>query len=131
MGLDMGLILTKKKSYIDNIDYDDCPDYDELMDNKFAYDEDNNFQWPDICYVWYARKFWDLVHGVPEINEWAREPNGYYRVKKDVLKKMIEFYCFHQDYFDGFNGLPRLCELYRDYDEFTAQGLKLYMYISY
>ena len=127
----MGIIATKKHEYLESIHYDDRMDYDELRENDKFYNEYGEFQWPDICEVWYARKFWNLVHGVPEINEWARDTNGYYRVKKDVLKKMIEFYCFHQDYFDGFNGLSRLCELYRDYDELTAQGVKLYMYISY
>lgn len=131
MGLDMGLILTKKKEYLETVPYDDRYDYDELINNKFMYDEDGEFKWPDICEVWYARKFWDMVHGVPELNEFAREPSGYYRIQKEILKKMIDFHCYHQDYFDGFNSLPRLCELYRDYDEYTAQGLKLYLYISY
>lgn len=131
MGLDMGLILTKKKEYLDSVPLDDRYDYDELMENKFMYDEDGEFKWPDICEVWYTRKFWRMIDHIPELYEFARKPSGYYRINKIILEKMIKFYCFNQDYFDGFSGLPRLCELYRDYDEFTAQGLKLYLYISY
>lgn len=131
MGLDMGLILTKKKEYLDSVPLDDRYDYDELMENKFMYNEDGEFKWPDICEVWYACKFWDMIDGITELKEFACKSSGYYHIKKNVLKKMIKFYAFHEDYFECFNSLPRLCELYRDYDEFTAQGLKLYLYISY
>ena len=52
-------------------------------------------------------------------------------LKKATLKKMIECYAFTPDYFDGFNGLPRLCELYQMYDELQVNGLNLYFWNSY
>ena len=35
MGLDIGLILTKKKEYLETVPYNDRYDYDELMNNGY------------------------------------------------------------------------------------------------
>ena len=129
MGLDMGLVATKKREYLDDYDYDDRFEYDEIAFNNNFYDENGNFQWPDVCEVWYARKFWDMVNSVPVLGEAI--DGDYVRISKKDLANMIDFYCYHADYFDGFSGLPRLCELYKNYDDMIAQGVKLFFWMSY
>lgn len=128
MGLDCGITASKKKEYLTS-DADDRFEYDEIRDNPNFLDEDGNFIWPNVCEVWYARKFWGLIKNMRFLEN--AENGSYTRVKKEDLKEMIEYYCFHEDYFENFRGLPKLCELYRDYDDLTAQGVKLWFWISY
>ena len=129
MGLDLGVVATKRHEYLDEEHWDDRFQYDEIKDNPEFYDEYGDFIWPNVCEVWYARKFWDIYENVPDLRK--ADNNSYVRIRKETLKDMINFYAYHEDYFDGFAGLPRLCELYRDYDHLTAQGVKLYFWVSY
>ena len=131
MGLDMGCVVSKSMADFEG-SWGDWADYKELVDNGNFYDEYERFLWPDRpVEVWYARKFWDMINKIPELKKIAAEPSNIGRIKKDVLKRMIEFYAFHPDYFDGFNGLPQLCELYQMYDDIVAQGKNLYFWVSY
>ena len=133
MGMDLGITVAKAINMVTNeSDWADHYDFDEIHNNILFYDEYGDFQWPTDkpVDVWYARKFYDLLDGVSELKESYKEPNVI-RIKKDTLKKMIEYYAFTPDYFDGFNGLPRLCELYQMYDKLQANGLNLYFWNSY
>lgn len=134
MGMDLGITVAKSINMVtdENSNWSDHYDFDEIHDNNLFYNEDGDFQWPTDkpVDVWYARKFYDLLDGVSELKESYKEPNVI-RIKKDTLKKMIECYAFTPDYFDSFNGLPRLCELYQMYDELQANGLNLYFWNSY
>lgn len=133
MGMDLGITIAKSIDMVmDETRWEDHYDFDEIHDNNLFYNEDGGFRWPTDrpVDVWYARKFYDLLEGVPELKESYKEP-CIIRIKKDTLKKMIECYAFTPDYFDGFNGLPRLCELYQMYDELQANGLNLYFWNSY
>lgn len=134
MGLDMGIVAAKKYEYLNDLDWQlDGADFEEILENKHFYDEDGCFQWPNLTEVWYARKFWDMINGVEELRNFVneRDGNGFLRITKEILKKMIQFYAFNPDYFDGFQGLPTLCKLYQEYDNLTAQEVKLYFYASY
>ena len=133
MGMDIGITIAKSiNTVIDDNQMSNHYDFDEIRDNNLFYDEDGAFQWPTDKPIdmWYARKFYRLLEGVPELKESYDAPYVI-RIKKDTLKKMIECYAFTPDYFDGFNGLPRLCELYQMYDELQANGLNLYFWNSY
>ena len=132
MGMDLGITAAKSINMVMNeSDWADHYDFDEIRDNNLFYDEDGSFNWPvdKPIDIWYARKFYDLLNDVPEL----KESYTKYAIplKKATLKKMIECYAFTPDYFDGFNGLPRLCELYQMYDELQANGLNLYFWNSY
>lgn len=129
MGLDMGIIATKRYELLNEEYWADRFNYDEIKDNPEFYNEDEIFIWPDSCDVWYARKFWDMFQSIPSLRK--ADNNTYVRIDKNTLKDMINFYAFNEDYFDGFSGLPRLCELYRDYDQMLAQNIKLYFWVSY
>lgn len=133
MGMDLGITAAKSINMVmDETRWKDHYDFDEIRDNNLFYDEDGGFQWPidRPVDVWYARKFYRLLEGVPELKESYNAPYMI-RIKKDTLKKMIECYAFTPDYFDSFNGLPRLCELYQMYDELQVNGLNLYFWNSY
>lgn len=129
MGLDMGLVATRSKELLDEKYWDDRYKYDEISENSEFYDDYGDFQWPDICEVWYARKFWDMYQSIPDLRK--ANNNSYVRIDKETLKDMIDFYAYNADYFNGFSGLPRLCELYRDYNHMTTQNIKLYFWVSY
>lgn len=133
MGMDLGICASKSIELVtDDSKWSDHYDYDEIHDNDLFYEEYGVFKWPTDkpINMWYARKFYDLLDGVPELQESYQKPYVI-RLKKDTLKKMIECYAFTPDYFDSFNGLPRLCELYQLYDELQANGLNLYFWNSY
>lgn len=135
MGMDLGITVAKSINMItDESNWTDHYDFDEIRNNEMFHSntENDEFQWPTDRPIdmWYARKFYDLLDGVSELKESYKEPNVI-RIKKDTLKKMIECYAFTPDYFDSFNGLPRLCELYQMYDELQANGLNLYFWNSY
>lgn len=132
MGMDLGVCAAKSINMIINESkWNDHYDFDEVHDNKF-YNEDGGFQWltDKPIDMWYARKFYALLDNVPELKESYNEP-FVIRLKKETLRKMIECYAFTPDYFNSFNGLPRLCELYQIYDELQANGLNLYFWNSY
>lgn len=128
MGMDLGITVAKS---INMVDWKDHYDFDEIHDNKLFCDKDGYFNCPvdKPIDVWYARKFYDLLNNVPELEE--SYTKYVIPLKKATLKKMIECYAFTPDYFDGFNGLPRLCELYQMYDELQVNGLNLYFWNSY
>lgn len=131
MGLDMGIIVAKNKKLVEETSPMDRLDLDEILDNEQFYFTDTENNYPDIFQGWYARKFWDMVHAVPVLEENVRIDNYYFKIKKEDIKQMIEYYAFHRDYFDGFRGLADLCELYQRYDELTAGGWHFYGYLSY
>jgi len=132
MGMDLGITAAKSISEVTDDNWADHYDYDEIKENREVTDEDGNFirTLNHPIDVWYARKFYGLLDNIPELKESYNDPYVV-RVDKKILKKMIEYYSFHEDYFEGFSGLPRLCELYRDYDHLQAQGLNLYFWNSY
>lgn len=125
MGLDMGIIATRKK-------VEEYPEanitFQEVLDNPFFTEKEN---FPDSIEMWYARKFWDMITAIPELSEIARSDEAYGRIKKDVVKRMTEFYATHPDFFDGFGTLPELCQTYQYYDELQAKGYSFYFYASY
>ena len=135
MGMDINMYYAKSINMLEDQEHYPWQDYYELDEVR----ESPNFQgdYGTIAYptdrpinVWYSRKFHNLMSNIPELAESYKDPYVI-RIKKNTLKKMIEYYAFHEDYFGNFNGLPRLCELYRDYDDMQAQGLNLYLTNSY
>ena len=135
MGMDVNIYIAKSINMIkdeEHYPYEDYYDLEEVRENSNFHDEYGDINYPTDrpINVWYSRKFHDLMTSIPELYESYKEPYVI-RVKKNILKEMIEYYAFHEDYFNSFNGLPRLCELYRDYDNIQEQGLNLYLTNSY
>ena len=132
IGLDAYLIAAKNRKIIEEDKNCDWLEFEEIRDNPNFWDGDE-FKWPqhDAIEMWYSRKFWSLIEGVPALREGIQKPDDICLINKETLRQMIEYHSFHPDYFDGFTSLPALCELYQLYDEIQANGLKLYFCASY
>ena len=74
----------------------------------------------DLCY-W--RKFWDLHYelGLYGLDDYA---NDVPMTKEDV-ERALDFATHNEDYFGGFNTVPQLCELLRDYDDYKKDGWEI------
>ena len=71
----------------------------------------------ELCY-W--RKFWEL-HNALGLYDADDYNNDIPLVKADV-ERAIDFAVHHEDYFGGFDSVPKLCELLRDFDEYKEDG---------
>lgn len=71
----------------------------------------------ELCY-W--RKFWGLHYelGLYGTGDYG---NDIPMTKEDVCRA-IEFAIRNEDYFGGFNSVPKLCELLREYDGYKEDG---------
>ena len=124
MGLDVHIIMAKNRKQLE---------YDEFWNtctSDWVRDEDGCIDYSQPAIVYYARKFWDLYS---PMCRHLKIDNCEYSgpLSKQDIEKMIDIATHKRDYFDGFNGLPRLCELYQLYDELQANGLNLYFWNSY
>ena len=74
----------------------------------------------ELCY-W--RKFWDLHY---ELGLYGKDDygNDVPMTKEDVVVA-IDFATRNEDYFGGFNSVPKLCELLRDFDSYKKQGYEI------
>lgn len=74
----------------------------------------------NLCY-W--RKFWDLHYelGLYGADDYG---NDVPMTKADV-ERAIDFATRNEDYWGGFDSVPKLCELLRDFDEYKNQGYEV------
>lgn len=117
MGMDMYLVRARTKKQIEQPDFwTECVD----MQDQDAWENDE-FKTPAM--LWYARKFWDLLHEVfPDYDcgEWVE-------VSKNQLREMIKYATEHTDYWGGFNSVPALCQALASYDEAREHGFNYFM----
>lgn len=74
----------------------------------------------EICY-W--RKFWDLHY---ELGLYGGDDYGIdVPMTKQDVERAIDFATRNEDYFGGFDTVPTLCELLRDYDMYKADGYEI------
>lgn len=74
----------------------------------------------ELCY-W--RKFWDLHYELGLYGEGDYD-NDIPMTKEDV-SRALDFATRNEDYFGGFNTVPTLCELLRDYDDYKKDGWEI------
>lgn len=120
MGLDIHIMIARSIKEVNELEWKDWVEWEEMRET--CEDEFANLARP--CEVWYARKFWSLMEEMPFLHDY--DCGKYVRLHKDDVKAMIDFYAYHPDYFDSFDGLPRLCEIYHQYDDIVEAGLGLY-----
>ena len=78
--------------------------------------------------IYYWRKLWDLYEYDPkETNINGQEVH----VDKELFEKIFKFCCYHSDYFDTFNSLPKLAEELHYFDERTEEGWTYYFMGDY
>ena len=96
----------------------------DLYWNNHEEDEEN--KWSISRELVYWRKFYGLHDFISNNLPESYECGDYVRITKKMLKKIIEFCCFHSDYWDGFDTVSVLCEIYDHYDELKEAGLKIF-----
>ena len=52
-------------------------------------------------------------------------------MNKELFEKIFKFCCYHPDYFDTFNSLPKLAEELHYFDERTEEGWTYYFMGDY
>ena len=117
MGMDAYMFSAHSKKELQSDDYW-AAKINEIIEEENKWSQSNE--------LWYARKFYDLhtfitYHFCPDY-----ECGDFIEISKEDLKKIIEFCCFHRDYFDGFHTVPALCEIYDHWDDLTEHNLKLF-----
>ena len=118
MGLDMSIVMVKNRKQVQEEGFwDTCH-------TGFVTDEDGCIDFTQPSEVYYARKFWALY--TPLARRLDIE-NGEYSepLTKDDLEFMINIATHEQDYFGGFDTVPKLCELLYYYDEIKEHGMVL------
>ena len=71
----------------------------------------------ELCY-W--RKFWDLHDALGLYG--AEDYGDDVPMTKEDVERAIDFATHNEDYFGGFDSVPQLCELLRDYDTYKKDG---------
>ena len=92
--------------------------------------EDEN--WYDkVEEVWYARKFWDLIHNMSFIKNVEEDCGDFIMLTMDNIEEMLQFAAHNPDYNDGFNTVPALCEIIRRFEDDYENGWHYYFHYSY
>lgn len=74
----------------------------------------------ELCY-W--RKFWGLHY---ELGLYGGDDYGIdVPMTKDDVCRAIDFAARNEDYFGGFESVPQLCEILRDYDAYKQEGWEI------
>lgn len=115
MGMDARLCTARSVKEFDNTNY---------WTSALEINEENF--WKVGHEVMYWRKFYDLIDHINTLLPERYECADFIEVSKDMLKSIIEFCCYNRDYWDSFDTVPKLCEIYDHWDDFINAGLKLF-----
>ena len=99
----------------------------KVFEDEHWYDDENSH----VTEVWYARKFWDLIHNMSFIKNIEEDSGEYIELSKDNVNEMLEFAAHNPDYWDSFNTVPDLCKLYHEYDDDHENGWHYYFEFDY
>lgn len=91
------------------------------------YDDENT----SVTEVWYSRKFWDMLHNMSFIKSIEEDCGEYIQLTQDNIEEMLQFAAHNRDYFGGFETVPRLCEIYNNFEYDAEEGWHYYFYYSY
>jgi len=96
---------------------------------KKIFEDDN---WYDkVEEVWYARKYWDLIHNLSFIENTEEDCSKFIRLTKDNIEEMIKVATHTRDYFNGFTTVPALCEILDNFDNDEENGWHYYFEFDY
>lgn len=118
MGMDAYLFSAHSKKELQSEDY---------WKNVHLDTEDLDSKWVNCGEYAYWCKFWSLHIFINEEfchNEY--ESGEFIEIDREQLKDIIEFCCFHRDYWDSFKSVTGLCEIYDHWDDIEAAGLKIF-----
>ena len=98
---------------------------------KKVFDSDNWFSREDVTEVWYARKYWDLVYNLSFLKDLDADCGEFIQLTKENVEEMIKVATHNPDYWDGFDTVPALCKILRDFDEEEEAGWHYYFEFDY
>ena len=84
-----------------------------------------------VTEVWYARKYWDLLHNMSFIKNIEEECGDFIQLSMDNLEEMLQFAAHNPDYFDSFNTVPQLCKIINEFEDDYENGWHYYFHYSY
>jgi len=80
--------------------------------------------------VYYARKFWTLIEQASFIDV-NRDCGDFIRLSHENVEELLQIAAHNADYFDGFQSVPSLCEILRNFDDDEENGYHYYMEFEY
>ena len=110
MGLDIGIYRAKNHA---------------VFEDGQWYNNDN------ITEVWYARKFWDMIHNMSFVKDVEGDCGEFIPLTMDNVEEMLQFAAHNRDYFDGFSTVPQLCEIIANFEQDYEDGWHYYFHYSY
>ena len=67
--------------------------------------------------------YWRKFYGLLDVMKYGDSEYGKdVRLTLDDAERLLEYATHHRDYFDGFDGVPQLCELIYNWDNFVEEG---------
>ena len=98
---------------------------------KKVFDDEHWYESETVKEVWYARKFWDLIHNMSFIKNVEEDCGEFIQLTMDNIEEMLQFAAHNRDYFDGFETVPSLCEIIANFEQDYEDGWHYYFYYSY
>lgn len=80
--------------------------------------------------VYYARKFWTLIQEASFLDV-EEDCGSYIELSRKNIEELIYIATHHEDYFESFDTVPRLCRILADFDEAQEEGYHYYMEFDY
>lgn len=99
----------------------------KAFDEPHWYDDENGA----VTEVWYARKFWDLIHQVSFIKNIEEDSCEYIKLTKENIEEMIDIATHTPDYWGEFNTVPALCKILHNFDDDEEEGWHYYFEFDY
>lgn len=98
--------------------------------NHKVFESENWYDNENVTEVYYARKFWSLIQEASFID--VKEDCGeWLELTRENIEELITIATHNKDYFDGFNTVPKLCEMLYNFDEIEEEGYHYYMEFDY
>ena len=83
-----------------------------------------------VTEVYYARKFWALIENASFLDV-KDDCGAFIELSRENVEELITIATHNADYFDGFETVPKLCEILRNFDENEENGYHYYMEFDY
>ena len=117
-----------------NVPIDECKqilaDFDKEFPGVMQYSQKNEQKLRELGYV---EDYMGRRRHLPHFNDKELVFKAYRKeyVNKDLFEKIFKFCCYHPDYFDTFNSLPKLAEELHYFDARTEEGWTYYFMGDY
>lgn len=99
--------------------------------NRAVFKDDNWYNNENVTEVWYARKFWDLIHNMSFIKNVEEDCGDFIQLTMDNVEEILQFAAHNPDYWSGFKTVPALCEIIRNFEQDYEDGWHYYFNYSY